>query len=79
MKVLPLRSVAVTEKNYKYFSHGGIFQAEIQAVSSGILVREGVNAVLACFVFLVPTFHTQSQSASNPAIPSFQRSGTFQL
>jgi len=78
MKVLPWRSVGVTEKNYEYFSHGGIFQAEIQAISSGILVREGVNAVLACLLFLVLTCHTQSP-ISNPAIPSFQLSGTFQL
>jgi len=78
VKVLPWRSVGVTEKSYEYFSHGGIFQAEILTVWSGILVREGVNAVLDCLLFLFLTCHMPSQ-ISNPAIPSFQWSGNLQL
>jgi len=68
MKVVPWLSVGVTEKNYEYFSHGRIFQTEIQAVSSGILVREGVNAVLSCLLFLVLTCHMQSRNSFLSAV-----------
>jgi hypothetical protein len=68
MIVLPWHYIEITEKNYEYLSPGGISQAEIQVVSSGILVRDGVNAVLACLLFPVLTCHMQSSNTFLSAV-----------